>query len=168
MRTLSKVLIVGFLVLVGALPAQAFEKPTFTDFEQSEMYWLALGIFFEARGEPIKGQLRVAEVILNRRDDRRWPNTIEGVVRQGEEKRHRCQFSFMCDGQPERIRDEERGAWVLAYDLARYLILKERRVGYEATCIHSYHADYATNIAWFKTLERQDQVGSHIFFCDAS
>jgi len=154
------------LANVSLAKAEDYKPPTFTMTEVSEMYWLALGIFFEARNQPVKGQMRVAEVILNRRDDPRWPNTIEGVVRQGEQKLHRCQFSFMCDGKPEQIGESEKQAWALAYDLARYYVIKEQREGYKPSCIHSYHADYATNISYFAKLEQEEKVGSHIFFCD--
>ena len=66
-------------------------------------------IYFEARGESVKGQFAVAEVILNRVDSKRFPNSICKVVAQGTKKgrRRNCQFSYNCDGKLELIRDKK-------------------------------------------------------------
>ena len=63
---------------------------------------LAQAIYFEARGEPFEGRMAVAEVIRNRVAARNYPNDVCGVVFQGAERRHRCQFSFACDGKSDR------------------------------------------------------------------
>lgn len=72
--------------------------PSETDSEfcynQPQCRHLAEAIFFESRGEPIKGQYAVAFAIINRRDDKRWPNTVKGVVDQ--RIRGTCQFSYVC------------------------------------------------------------------------
>ena len=65
---------------------------------------LAMAIYYETRSEqnPDAG-LAVAEVILNRVEDRRWPNDVCAVIKQDKgPKDHDCQFSFYCDGKPER------------------------------------------------------------------
>jgi hypothetical protein len=64
---------------------------------------LAEAIYFEARGEPVEGQFAVAEVILNRVDSPKFPNSICKVVRQGTGRKHACQFSYNCDGKLEYI-----------------------------------------------------------------
>ena len=72
---------------------------------------LALAIYFEARSEPIAGQLAVAQVILNRVVDERYPDTVCEVIMEGPTHpsghpvRHKCQFSFWCDGKPENVHD---------------------------------------------------------------
>ena len=63
---------------------------------------LAEALYFEARGENVDGQLAVAEVILNRVDSARYPDSVCGVVRQGADRKG-CQFSYMCDGRNEHI-----------------------------------------------------------------
>lgn len=131
-----------------------------------ELIWLACGIYFEARSESLRGQHYVAQVILNRVEDPRWPNTIEAVVRDGERKRHRCQFSFMCDGKPERIKNEK--AWQVALEVAT-TALENYYDGGEVTCAHSYRAGYVTSaraLKWFATLKTDNKVGEHIFYCD--
>ena len=72
-------------------------------FSAQEQRCLATGIYFEARGESVKGQAAVAQVILNRVRNPAYPNSICGVVYQNEKWRHRCQFSFACDGIKDRV-----------------------------------------------------------------
>jgi len=64
---------------------------------------LSQALYFEARGESVKGQFAVAEVILNRVKSPRFPNTVCAVVNQGASVRNACQFSYACDGKPEVI-----------------------------------------------------------------
>jgi len=132
----------------------------------SELTWLACAVYFEARNQSVEGQYFVAQVILNRAHDPRWPNTIEAVVRQGEERRNRCQFSFMCDGKSEHIKNL--AAWRVATEVA-IVATEDFHREQQVTCAHSYHADYVTSkpaLRWFATLEENEQVGAHIFYCD--
>src|SRR5688572_9945937 len=82
---------------------------------------LAEAIYFESRGEPLKGQVAVAEVVLNRVDDRKFPRTVCGVTNQGAGSGRGCQFSYACDGRPDamkstaaRLRAEKLAAIMLA------------------------------------------------------
>jgi len=141
------------------------------DADAHQVKWLALALYFEARGETkragLEGMKVVAEVILKRVEDPRWPDSIEAVVRQGEELSNRCQFSFMCDGKPERITD------LASFETARYVaevayseFLKADKKS--ASCSHSYHADYVKRerFAYFMGLVPEEKVGTHIFYCD--
>ena len=62
---------------------------------------LAQAIYFESRGEPLDGQIAVAEVVLNRVDDRRYPKSVCGVTKQGAGCGRGCQFSYACDGHSD-------------------------------------------------------------------
>lgn len=149
--------------LIESLPMQ--EVSALDVAKEREKLWLARAIYFEARGEGVGGQLLVAHSILNRVADPRWPDTIEAVVRQDERKRHQCQYSFMCDGKPERI--VEGVAWRQALAVAT-VTLEDYEVRGPLTCAHSYHASYVTNKAalrWFATLEESGKVGTHKFYC---
>ena len=64
---------------------------------------LTEALYFEARGETLKGQFAVGEVILNRRDSRKFPITVCKVVNQGTGRKFACQFTYTCDGRAERI-----------------------------------------------------------------
>jgi hypothetical protein len=119
---------------------------------------LARAIYFEARGEPIEGQVAVAEVILNRRDDPRFPKTVCGVVDQGA-KRAGCQFSFMCDGRPEKVRDRE--AYALAGNIA-HLMLEGRPRTLTGAATH-FHTAYVRP-GWARRMVRTTRVGAHLFY----
>lgn len=125
----------------------------------AEWRCLSEAIYFEARGEPIEGQVAVAEVILNRVDSKRYPNSICRVVNQGTGRLHACQFSYTCDGIPETV--SERAAWDYAGKIARRLIDGAPR-DLTADATH-YHADYV-NPYWAKAFPRTAQVGRHIFY----
>ena len=120
---------------------------------------LAQAIYFEARGEPLEGRMAVAQVVLNRARDRRYPNEVCGVVFQNADRRHRCQFSFACDGRSDRPRD--RHAWASAVRLARILGSGGYRDITEGAT--HYHALYVRP-AWSKALAPTRTIGRHRFY----
>lgn len=128
---------------------------------------LATAIYFEARGEPTAGQVAVANVIINRVDDRRYPDTICDVVKQGPTHRwapdlpirHRCQFSFYCDGQPEVVTDLR--AYDKAVDIAKRVINGEI-IDITDGATH-YHATYVLP-DWAPTKTHTVQINNHIFY----
>jgi hypothetical protein len=124
----------------------------------AEWRCLAKAIYFESRGEPLKGQIAVAEVILNRRDDPRFPDTVCDVVAQGS-KRPGCQFSFMCDGRPETIRD--RAAYALAGNVA-HMMLEGRPRTITGAATH-FHTAYVRP-GWARRMVKTIRVGDHLFY----
>ncbi|MEM8787602.1 MAG: cell wall hydrolase [Pseudomonadota bacterium] len=120
---------------------------------------LAEALYFEARGESLEGQIAVAEVILNRVDSGRYPDTICGVVTQGEQRRHACQFSFRCDGLPETIAEER------AYDhvgrVARAMLDGSDRLFTDGAT--HYHT-VAVSPRWSRKLTETARIGRHIFY----
>ena len=122
---------------------------------------LAMAIYYETRSEPNPDAgFAVAEVILNRVEDRRWPNNVCAVVKQDKgPKAHDCQFSFYCDGKPERPKHKE--AWLKAQEQAREA-LKGNLLGHGALY---YHANYTSPI-WRHKLELIGKIGKHIFYTD--
>ena len=66
---------------------------------------LAEALYFEARGETVKGQFAVAEVILNRVKSERFPGSACGVINLGTGKKYQCQFPYTCDGYKEVIKE---------------------------------------------------------------
>ncbi len=126
---------------------------------ERELYCLSEAIYYEARSESIEGQIAVAEVIMNRVDSSRYPDTVCEVVSQGESRRNSCQFSYKCDGEPERMIDKK--AAKRAHDVAILLMKGERRhITLEAT---HYHATYVKPY-WAKSLTRTTQHGTHVFY----
>ncbi len=120
---------------------------------------LAQAIYFEARGEPLEGRMAVAQVVMNRTRDARYPDEICAVVFQNAHRRHRCQFSFACDGRSDRPRD--RAAWESAVRLARTLVAGGHRDLTQGAT--HYHALYVSP-AWSKVLDPTRTIGRHRFY----
>ena len=119
-----------------------------------EQHCLAGAIYFEARGEPIEGQLAVAEVVLNRQRSDKYPDTICAVVKQP------WQFSFVKDGKFPEI-DKDSKAWRKAVAVAR--IAREHLDQRLPKDVLWYHADYVAPV-WRKALDKEDKIGLHIFY----
>ena len=71
---------------------------------------LALTIYHEARDQPIDGQIAVAQVVINRIHNPRYPSTVCDVVQQGPVTWHgpvigECQFDWWCDGKSDIPKD---------------------------------------------------------------
>ena len=125
-----------------------------------ELWCLATAVYFEARGESYRGQVAVAQVVLNRVKDRRYPNTICGVVFQNQAKRNACQFSFACDGIPETINDQK--SWAQAEEIATKFTDGELYLTEVADATH-YHATYVRP-KWAPRMNKVTQIGLHIFY----
>ena len=67
-----------------------------------EIMCIATAIYFEARGEPLAGRFAVAEVVMNRMHDPRYPSDACSVVYDGGETPSECAFSFYCDGKSDQ------------------------------------------------------------------
>jgi len=129
---------------------------------ESEVRCLATAIYFEARGEPEKGQLAVAQVVLNRLKNPAYPNTICGVVYQNKNKRNRCQFSFACDGIRDRITDMR--SWAAAQALARKAVNNPTTTFLsDVGASTHYHATYVRP-RWARHMKKTEKIGRHIFY----
>jgi spore germination cell wall hydrolase CwlJ-like protein len=129
------------------------------EFEERERRCLAIAIYFEARGEPVRGQVAVGQVILNRVRSPLFPETICGVVYQGQMQKG-CQFSFTCDGKTDIPRNDDQ--WALAQDISRQITAGDLwlpEVGYSTF----YHANYVSP-GWAGSMSKIDMIGRHIFY----
>ncbi|MBL4740687.1 MAG: cell wall hydrolase [Sneathiella sp.] len=120
---------------------------------------LTQAVYFEARGEPLIGQVAIAEVVLNRVFDSKYPNDACEVVFQNQHKKNRCQFSFACDGKPDRPKDL--AAWERALKIVA-LVMAGERSGVARSATH-YHASYVSPY-WRTHLRKVGEVGRHIFY----
>ena len=121
---------------------------------------LAEAIYFEARGEAVRGQMAVAQVVMNRVFSGKYPNTVCGVVYQNAHRRLHCQFTFACDGIPDVIREPdmwERAKAIAAETLDGKIWLPE--VG-KAT---HYHA-YWVRPRWVREMTKMHKLGVHTFY----
>jgi spore germination cell wall hydrolase CwlJ-like protein len=112
---------------------------------------MAVAIYFEARGEPIDGQMLVAETIINRVADERWPDTACEVIKQPH------QFSFYSDGRSNRPRNIE------AYTTA-VLVAQEALDGDHLWSNALYYHTTSVRPVWRHDLDVIGQVGDHIFY----
>jgi spore germination cell wall hydrolase CwlJ-like protein len=125
----------------------------------AELRCLALNIYHEARSEPEKGREAVAAVTLNRVKSKSFPGSVCAVVKQGGQKRHRCQFSWWCDGRSDA--PTEKAAWRKALELGRESLLGLRDDPTNGALF--YHADHVRP-RWSRTFHRTARIGDHIFY----
>jgi spore germination cell wall hydrolase CwlJ-like protein len=120
----------------------------------NDMQCLAQTIYFEARGEPLAGQLAVARVVINRAASSSFPDDYCSVVTQ------RAQFSFVRGGRlPEPNRDSE--AWQRAKAIAR--IAHRNMWQSEADDALYFHATYVRP-RWARKLQARATIDRHIFY----
>ena len=128
---------------------------------EEERRCLAIGIYFEARGESARGQQAVARVILNRVGSKNYPYTICGVVYQGASRNTGCQFSFTCDRTLSKVPNERR-AWAKSMRTAEYVTMG-RLDDADVGPAMFYHADYVQPY-WAASMIEVAKIGRHIFY----
>jgi spore germination cell wall hydrolase CwlJ-like protein len=150
-----------FLSILSLLSAGANADVLYSAESHPEEFCLAQNIYFEARGSTLADQAAVADVVLNRVDDKRFPNTVCEVVRDGfKEGRKDCQFSWYCDGKSDYPKDTN--AWIKAKDLSYRMMNKGHYRGITEGATN-YHADYVYP-SWAKKIELIGRIGDHIFY----
>lgn len=128
----------------------------------SSIACIAMAIYFEARSEPLEGQVAVANTIINRVKSLHFPDTPCDVVQQGRywqgsPLRHQCHFSYWCDGKPETIDDEQ------AYTVALSIAVNADRL-YDVTGGATYYHRDDVNPYWIDELQTKRKIGRHIFY----
>jgi N-acetylmuramoyl-L-alanine amidase len=119
---------------------------------KADIYCLAKNIYYEARGEPLEGQIAVAQVTLNRVASEAFHNTVCGVVYA-----HK-QFSWTLD-KDRKIRD--RKAWSDAVDLAAAVLNKSIHLPYFPAL---YFHTPQVNPRWNRGKRVVARIGNHIFY----
>jgi spore germination cell wall hydrolase CwlJ-like protein len=120
---------------------------------------LALNVYHEARSEPEEGQLAVAAVTLNRVRSEDFPDSVCGVVKQGGEQLHRCQFSWWCDGKSDR--PTEAKAWNNAKRISRLALLG--MTDDPTNDALYYHASYVQP-RWSRKMQQTARIDQHLFY----
>lgn len=120
---------------------------------------LTEALYFEARGESAKGVFAVAEVILNRVDSPRYPDTVCDVVNQGTGKRYACQFTFTCDGHPEHVDNPE--AYARVGKIARAMLDGAPRA---LTGGALFYHTRSVSPRWSRKFARTTTIGVHHFY----
>lgn len=120
---------------------------------------LSEALYFEARGESVKGVFAVAEVILNRVDSPSYPDSVCEVVNQGTGERYQCQFTYTCDGRKEII--TEPAAYEMVAKVAR-LMLDGAPRALTGGATH-YHTK-SVRPRWARVFPRTATIGFHHFY----
>lgn len=126
--------------------------------DAQDLACLQEAIYFEAGNSPAVGQQAVAHVILNRVEDPRFPDSICGVVQEGEDT-GRCQFSYRCQLDPTVIKWPENMR--KAVTTARETLVGKVEDPTEGALF--FHARWMPP-GWFKTLKRVGDFGGNIFY----
>ncbi|HWV42818.1 cell wall hydrolase, partial [Pseudorhodoplanes sp.] len=121
---------------------------------------LANAIYFEARGEVERGQMAVAQVILNRAFSGYYPGNVCDVVYQNAHRHLACQFTFACDNHKDVVRDQPR--WEVATRIAEDALDGKFWLPEIGKATH-YHATYV-NPWWVRTMTKHSRIGVHIFY----
>lgn len=146
------------------------------EIDKQELYCLVENVFYEARSEPLIGQFAVAHVTMNRVKDPRYPNTVCGVVKQAvidPEKnipfRHKCAFSWYCDGVGDDIILKEDGeineirftSFETAVTVALF-VMNQRSQDPCKGATHYYNHNMVKP-SWSQLYERTCVIGEHTF-----
>lgn len=120
---------------------------------------LAEALYFEARGESVRGMFAVGEVIMNRVDNAQFPDTLCGVINQGTGRKYACQFTYTCDGLAEHIGEPR--AWDRVGKVAMMLIEGAPR---QLTDGATHYHTKAVNPSWSRVYPRTASIGAHHFY----
>jgi len=148
---MKKILLV--IMILGCTNSYGNENECLTD-----------NIYFEARSQGFAGWVAVAQVTLNRVEDKRFPNTICEVVKQGltyqsgHPIKNKCQFSWYCDGKSDEIINTK------IHEEISIMVNNYIHFGFDITdgATH-YHADYVLP-SWAKTKTKTIEIDDHIFY----
>jgi spore germination cell wall hydrolase CwlJ-like protein len=121
---------------------------------------LANAVYFEARAEPVRGQIAVAQVVMNRVFSGYYPNDVCGVVYQNANRHLACQFTFACDGIPDVVNEPD--AWVRARQIASDTLDGKLWLPEIGKATH-YHA-YWVRPSWVHEMIKLNKIGVHTFY----
>jgi spore germination cell wall hydrolase CwlJ-like protein len=121
---------------------------------------LTEAIYFEARGEVVRGQMAVAQVVLNRAFSGKYPSTVCGVVYQNSHRHLACQFTFTCDGIRDVVREPD--MWERAKVIAAEMLDGKLWLPEVGKATH-YHA-YWVRPGWVREMAKLHKLGVHTFY----
>ena len=171
------------IAMSTSFPTEGKTTSTESNYTHAEsVQCLALNVYHEARDQGTAGLFGVTAVVLNRVNDKRFPNTICEVVYQGPTReswktrkhknlpaderiyypiKHKCQFSWYCDGRNDTPHNKEKYQEVL--DLVEAILYNELSFVDITDGALFYHADYVSP-SWAKTKQRTTEIDDHIFY----
>ncbi|MBR0869148.1 cell wall hydrolase [Bradyrhizobium tropiciagri] len=121
---------------------------------------LAEAVYFEARGEAVRGQIAVAQVVLNRAFSGKYPDTVCGVVYQNKHRHYACQFTFACDNVRDVVREPD--MWDRARKISKAMLDGKLWLPEVDRSTH-YHA-YWVRPSWVSEMKKMYKFGVHTFY----
>jgi spore germination cell wall hydrolase CwlJ-like protein len=121
---------------------------------------LTEAVYFEARGEAVRGQIAVAQVVMNRAFSGFYPNTVCGVVYQNKHHHLACQFTFACDNVADVVREPD--MWDRAKKIAKAMLDGQLWLPEVGKSTH-YHA-YWVRPSWVSEMKKMYKFGVHTFY----
>ena len=122
---------------------------------ETALMCMAVNIYHEAGNQSMIGQMAEGQVVLNRVEDSRFPDTVCEVVKEAvtyknsnKPVRWKCQFTWFCDGKKDEPNFESK-TWSGALENASILLTKTIVLDITEGATH-YHATYVRP-AWAKT-----------------
>jgi spore germination cell wall hydrolase CwlJ-like protein len=141
--------------------------------KQESIVCLAKNAYFEARNQSVLSQIAVSQVVMNRVQSPDFPNTVCGVVYEAQLSKwykdkmdkevplkHKCQFSWYCDGKADIITDVQ--SYKIALAVAHQVLSKYTMhdVTDGALFYHAYYVKPRWAREKIKTVVHED----HIFY----
>ena len=134
---------------------------------ETALMCMATNIYHEAKNQPMAGQIAVAQVVMNRVKDNRYPDNVCDVVKQGLTYKNgkvvlgKCQFSWYCDGKKDDV-DKKSEKWRNSLRYASMVITNRITLDVTEGATH-YHATYVRP-AWARTKSKTVRINRHIFY----
>ena len=134
---------------------------------ETALMCMATNIYHEAKNQPMAGQIAVAQVVMNRVNDNRYPDNVCDVVKQGLTYKNgkvvlgKCQFSWYCDGKKDDV-DKKSEKWRNSLRYASMVITNRITLDVTEGATH-YHATYVRP-AWARTKTKTVRINRHIFY----
>jgi spore germination cell wall hydrolase CwlJ-like protein len=135
---------------------------------ETALMCMAVNIYHEAGNQSMIGQMAVGQVVLNRVEDPRFPDTVCEVVKEAvtyknsnKPVRWKCQFTWFCDGKKDEPNFKSK-TWSAALENASILLTKTIVLDITEGATH-YHATYVRP-AWAKTKTKTTRIDRHIFY----
>ena len=177
---------------VMASLAMSYEVETGVSVNEAELKCMAENIYFEGRAEPMIGKIAIGHVVMNRIEDKRFPDTICGVVKQGPvreswktkkdptlakedriyyPRKNRCQFSWWCDGHRDMlwvtykdgtIIPQNMTAWRDSIHVALFVMNDEWAMD-PTDGATFYYNPHIANPSWGGTYTETAIIGNHRF-----
>ena len=134
---------------------------------ETALMCMAANIYHEAKNQPMVGQIAVAQVVMNRANDSRYPNNVCDVIKQGLTYKNgkvvlgKCQFSWYCDGKKDDVNMKSE-KWRNSLRYASMVITNRITLDVTEGATH-YHATYVRP-AWARTKTKTVRINRHIFY----